>query len=369
MTIHIVYEALVYNFPVCDGYEFEEHSFIRSNVTKEIEQKLNSLQLPLLANPTFLACITNTVESGQQFMVMKNKNSIPYNLIDADGVSKSAAFKYTIANIIRLERHLLLNLNFPVFFPVIWIKLVSEKGRTIENYVQLRNVPIFSPGGKWASHLSFLDINKRLNFKIKMDSFENFLSNKNRTRFKSSCEYYIRSFYETSHETAFCSLISSIDAITGSRSKERLTKARLAKYSSILLCEPSRMGHNESNLKLFYKLRSEFVHGKGSRISVTDEFVLREYVRIFLIAYYFFWQELKVKNEPQMLQILDQIYDNHELYVKMAPSSYSFISAMRKHESGYETIFGTSIEEQKRSASRILMEPFVSQHLKNDSEQ
>ena len=328
-----------------------------------MEEHLTPSKMPLLANPTFYSCIINTKESGPQYIVMKNTQPVH---VSEETIDKSAAFEAVIRSIEEVEKYLLFILNFPVFFPAIWAKTVAEQGKPSENYLWLRNnIPIQSHGGKWTSHLTYLDLNKRLNFVLRKDNLDAFLGRKNFVRFKHAYEYFIRSFCETTHESSFCTLISAIDAITGSRSKSSLTKSRLAKYSSVLLCEPLRIVENEKNLQLLYKLRSDYVHGKGSKIRLEDEFILREYVRAFLIAYFLFVQELKAVNEPQMLQTLDQIYDDHSVYIKRAPAAYMFISSMRKHESGYEKMFDTALEEQKRIAQRILMEPMVSEFTKH----
>ena len=365
MSYNITYEALVYNFPICQGYSLLGNSFVINGLTMEMEEHLAPHKMPLLANPTFYACIVNTKEFGPQYMVMKNETPIPMDLpIDAGTDAKNAIYESVVRAVETVEKHLLFTLNFPVFFPIVWLKVVAEDGKVIENYMRLRNVPVSPPGGKWTSHLGLLDINKRMGAGFSKESLDEFLSNKNCVRYKHAYEYYIRSFYETSHDTSFCCLLSSIDAITGSRNKEHLTKVRLAKYSSVLLCEPLLIEKNEQVMKLFYKQRSEFVHGKGTRIKVGDEFVLREYVRIFLITYFLFWQELKVTNEPQMLQKLDSIYNDQSLYTKETPCAYFFVSAMRKHERGFERMFEITLEEQERLAHRILSEPLESQYLR-----
>lgn len=88
----------------------------------------------------------------------------------------------------------------------------------------------------------------------------------------------------------------------------------------------------KEKMKKLYNRRSKFTHGKGSTITKQDEIELREYVRKFLLAYFFFWQDMNIKNEAQMLQKLDEIYADHRLYVKYVPASYEFIRLSEEHE-------------------------------------
>lgn len=168
---------------------------------------------------------------------------------------------------------------------------------------------------------------------------------KNHEQYRRAFDYYIQSFYEFDHSISFCILCTAIDAITG-KSNANQTKERLAKYSSVLFCNPLEINDIKEQMKHFYKLRSDFIHGKINQIEVKDEICLREYVRLFLLSYFHFWLEMDIKNEQQMLQKLDDIYNDHSLYIKYAPASYSFISLLREHESQSEGILNMSLQQK-----------------------
>jgi hypothetical protein len=106
-----------------------------------------------------------------------------------------------------------------------------------------------------------------------------------------------------------------LDAVTGSRSHTNETSKRMAKYVSILFCQPLEVSRNEEVIKKMYDMRSEYVHGRGLEISANDEIALREYVRKFLVAFYFFYCDLKIKAETQIYQKLNSIYSHRRKIV------------------------------------------------------
>jgi len=140
----------------------------------------------------------------------------------------------------------------------------------------------------------------------------------------------IHSFDIVDKSCAFCMLCSALDAITGNN-KNRLTKKRMAKYSSILFCQPKKLTENKKRIEDYYKKRSDFVHGRKNKITFHDEVSLREFVNLFLLSYYLIHVELNIKYEYQMLQKLDDICNNHELYTKLIPCSYSYLSTLNEY--------------------------------------
>ena len=90
-----------------------------------------------------------------------------------------------------------------------------------------------------------------------------------------------------------------------------------------------------------------------------DEIELREYVRKFLLAYFLFWQEMKIKNEPQMLQKLDEILEDHSLYIKYAPAAYEFVRLTEEHEKQPGGIIQKSMPEKYALAVVKMLEALI----------
>lgn len=140
-----------------------------------------------------------------------------------------------------------------------------------------------------------------------------------RVYYNRAFEYYIKSFYEYDYSVGFCLLCSALDAITENSSGND-TKKRLAKYSCVLLCMPMQMIEIRKKMRHFYKLRSEFMHGRGNRI--------------------------KKQNE---------IYGNPKLYIEKVPASYNFMKLGELHEKTDRGIFDmdTKLKEQLVQAINV----------------
>ena len=355
----IKYEALTYNMPACKNFEFLEHTFAVNPVTPETEKVIVPDKEPLKVNYAFLSCCVNDENGNKVFITAKNKTALE---LSVDDISDEELLKQAI-DIVRVkmdavEQHLIFTTNLHIFFPVVQIHVYSCVGEKKLLYGYTNNRPM--PFQKWTWASEDIDIERRLNMNIDKNLFDAFRLHKNHTRYNIAFDYYIRSFYEFDHSSAFCLLCSAIDAITGSSSKKRqLTKERLAKYSSILFCKPLEIEELNIRMRAFYNLRSKFTHGKGSEISTKDEISLREYVRKFLIAYYLFWTAMEIKNEPQMLQKLDEIFDDHSLYVKYALSAYSFMALMNEHEKRPDGIINIPSSQKFAIALSKLKEVFT----------
>lgn len=214
------------------------------------------------------------------------------------------------------------------------------------------------PFRKWTWIAENINLERRLHFHLDKANFDKFRLHKSRTRYNRAFDYYIRSFYEFDHSSAFCILCSALDAITGCSNSNK-TKERLAKYSSVLFCTPLEMEQLKSKMQRLYKLQSDFTHGKGNKITVQDEIELREYVRKFLLAYFLFWQEMKIKNEPQMLQKLDEILEDYSLYIKYAPTAYEFVRLTEEHEKQPGGIIQKSMPEKYALAVVKMLEALI----------
>ena len=331
----IEYEALVYNFPVSDNFQYMDHTFHINELPKQLQESIVPENNPLFANFSFLTCLF-TVENGKtQYVSVCNDKPLIKEIKDPkDSKNQDMVTQMVLEMLLSVERSLILTTNAHIFFPAIQIFVYSMNDELVLKCGHHRYLPLKC--GKWDNESS-IDIGRRLNFHIDKTFFEKFINHKSHAKYKRALEYYYRSFYEMDLSSSFCILCSAIDAITGN-SKSGLTKERLAKYSSILFCQPLLMEENKNKMKQFYKLRSDFVHGKGSNISSLDEFALREFVRKFLLAYCMFWLSLDSKHDFELLQKLDEIYEDHSLYVKIAPAAYVFVTALEEHEKSAQGI-------------------------------
>lgn len=330
MKYLVDYEALVYNMPECNNFEFLDHRFVAHPVMAEDEKFIVPDNDILKANFFFQSCCLTYSDNHSSYITAQNKT--PLEIVcdnPSDDELHEQASKMVRKQIEAMEQHLILTTNLHIFFPVVKISVHFEDGKKSLLCGFMNNRPM--PFGKWTWIAENINLECRLHFHLDKASFDKFRLNKNRARYNRAFDYYIRSFYEFDHSSAFCILCSALGAITGCSNSNK-TKERLAKYSSVLFCAPLEMEQLKSKMQRLYKLRSDFTHGKGSKITVQDEIELREYVRKFLLAYFLFWQEMKIKNEPQMLQKLDEILADHSLYIKYAPAAYEFVRLMEEHE-------------------------------------
>ena len=351
------YEALVYNMPECNGFEFLDHQFIAHPVTAEDEKFIVPNNDMLKANFSFQACCLTYSDNHSSYITAQNKTPLE---IDCDNMSDDElhdkAGEMVRKRIEDMEQYLILTTNLHIFFPVVKINIRSEDGQKSLLCGFMNNRPM--PFRKWTWIAENINLECRLHFHLDKESFDKFRLHKSRTRYNRAFDYYIRSFYEFDHSSAFCILCSALDAITGCSNSNK-TKERLAKYSSVLFCTPLEMEQLKSKMQRLYKLRSDFTHGKGSKITVQDEIELREYVRKFLLAYFLFWQEMKIKNEPQMPQKLDEILEDHSLYIKYAPAAYEFVRLTEEHEKQPGGIIQKSMPEKYALAVVKMLEALI----------
>lgn len=357
MKYLIDYEALVYNMPECEGFEFLNHKFFINYLNVQDEKTIIPDDNILKANFMFRNCCLTYQDGHTSFITARNKVTLEFF---SDEVEEDKLFDVAQTIVKKrvddMEKHLIFTTNLHIFFPVVKINVCSEDENIKMMCGYLNNRPM--PYGKWTWVTENINLTKRLQFHVDKDCFDRFKIAKEHTRYNRAFDYYIRSFYEFDYSSAFCILCSALDAITGS-SHANKTKERLAKYSSILFCIPLEMEQQKSKMQHFYKLRSDFTHGKGSKITVQDEIELREYVRRFLIVYFLFWQEMEIKNEPQMLQKLDEIYEDNSLYIKYAPAAYEFVRLSEEHEKSQEGIFKKSLGEKYTVVVRNMLEALI----------
>lgn len=320
---NIKYEALAYNLPFRDGATVLDHIVKINYISKTDEDLICNNKNHIFSNPVFLSCIL-TDENNKSFYTTVQSNIT----ISTEKATEEVIIDAVREKIHSLNKYLFLITNIHIFFPVISIDVNIESTSEKFSFISFDNQPYITRDWLWFNKK--IDIKRRMEFNFDFELFKDFINDKKHNRFNKAFQYYIDAFSEKNHAMSFCLLCSSIDAITGKGSK--LTKERLSKYSSILFCEPTKITEYKNKMKEFYKLRSDYIHGKGSEIAKEDEFELREYVRKFLISYYLFWKNMNIKNEPQMLQKLDDIYNDPKLYMQYAPSAYMFISLMNEHE-------------------------------------
>lgn len=354
MKYFINYEALVYNMPEIDDYEFWDHKFIVNYLTKTEDELIIPDNDPLKANYSFIKCCIRQSDGCLAYITAKNKTPL---IVNTDSLSEDSLSEVLIDQVENrveaLEQHLLLITGLHFFFPAIKINGHSEDGTNNLSCAFKKDRPM--PLGRWSWINEGINLERRLQFGLNNSLFDEFRLHKNHQRYNRAYNYYINSFYELNHSVAFCLLISAIDAITGSCDNEQ-TKERLAKYSSALFCTPLEIKKNKAEMRRLYKLRSEYVHGKENKITPQDELQLRGYVRKFLLAYYLFWKDMNIKNEPEMLQKLDEILVDPSLYVIMAPAAYSFIRSMTENEQNPNSIIEMSMRGKVSFITKILTE-------------
>ncbi len=357
MKYLIDYEALVYNMPECGDFEFLDHKFIANPISTEDRKSLIPGDDILKANFAFLNCCLTYDDGHTSYITAQNNISLTIECNDiSDDELRDKVEEMVRKQVEAMEEHLIFTTNLHIFFPVIKFSICSVEGnkKLFCGYVNNRPMPY----RKWTWSAENINLECRLQFHLDKASFDKFRSHKSRTRYNRAFDYYIRSFYEFDHSSAFCILCSALDAITGCSASNQ-TKERLAKYSSVLFCTPLKMEQLKSKMQNLYKLRSKFTHGKGSTITKQDEIELREYVRKFLLAYFLFWQEMNIKNEPQMLQKLDEIYEDHSLYVKYAPAAYEFVRLSDEHEKQSDGIIQKSMPEKYTIAVTKMLEALI----------
>lgn len=358
--LFINYEALAYNLPECGSFEFLGHSFTSNLVTQEVACAITPDDDILRANVLFKNCCLPYHDGHISYVTAKNKVKLEVECeIDKESDLHSLVEKLVKKKVDAMEEHLIFITNVHVFFPIVKIHIQSEDNSLVREYGYYNTCPM--PYRKWAHVTEGIDLMRRLHFHIDKDAFDKFRFHKKHTRFNRAFSYYIQAFHEYSHASAFCLLCSSLDAITGC-SDATDTKERLAKYSSILFCTPLQIDQQKEKMRHFYKIRSTFVHGKGCEIKLQDELELREYVRRFLIAYFLFWQEMNIKNEPQMLQKLDEIIADPSLYVKYAPGAYGFIRLSDEHEKRNEGVVHMSMDQKKEILVSKMKEALDAKH-------
>ena len=343
--LFIEYEALAYNLPECGSFEFLDHTFVANRVTQEIAHKITSDNDMLKANILFKNCCLPYHDGHLSYVTAKNKAILEVEVeINKESDLHNLVEKMVKEKMDAMEEHLIFITNVHIFFPIVKINIRSDDNVLFREYGYYNVRPM--PFRKWTHVTEGIDLMRRLHFHIDKEAFDRFRFHKNHTRYNRAFNYYIRAFHQYDHASSFCLLCSALDAITGC-SDATDTKERLAKYSSILFCNPLQMEQQKEKMRYFYKIRSTFVHGKGCEIKLQDEIELREYVRKFLIAYFLFWQEMNIKNEPQMLQKLDQINADPSLYIKYAPGAYGFIRLSEEHEKRAEGVVHMDMDEKK----------------------
>lgn len=358
MKYFVNYEALVLNLPLRTDLELLDHKFLVNSLSSEDEKRLLVFDKDTLKfNYLFMSCCFSY--STDQISYVTIQNNRPMEFLGDEKYKddlRNMFAKTTLDRIESLEHHLMLETNLHIFFPVVKIKVYSEDGKEKLSLGRTSCRPLPIGNQSWVNEAStFMN---RLNFHIDKTTFDEFRFHKNHKRYKLAFDYYIRSFYEFDHSSAFYLLCSALDAITGCSHSNR-TKERLAKYSSILFCSPLKIEQQKLEMQNFYKLRSNFTHGKGSEIIAQNELSLREYVRKFLIAYFLIWKEMRIQNDFQMLQKLDEIDKDHSLYIKYAPATYSFVRLSEEHEKQPGGIISKSPLEKYHIAVEKMSEALI----------
>lgn len=349
----VKYEGLLYNMPESHNFKFIGHEFTTYIVKEEIAKgtiKENDL---IRSNYEFMSCCNCYQDGHTSYVTIKNMEPIILNDVgDSREELNQVVMDMVQKKLYEVEEFLLFVSNVHIFIVNAKVSVESEDKKEKYELGVYRNHPMKK--WEWEASLEGINLERRFGFNIDKERFDEFRQKQNVIKYNRAFEYYIKSFYEYDYSVGFCLLCSALDAITGNSSGND-TKKRLAKYSCVLLCMPMQMIEIRKKMRHFYKLRSEFMHGRGNRIKKQNEIELREFVRRFLIAYYLFWMELDIKNEQQMLQKLDEIYGNPKLYIEKVPASYNFMKLGELHEKTDRGIFGmdTNLKEQLVQAINV----------------
>lgn len=348
----IQYDSLVYNFPIAEQYQLLGHTFRVHQLSSEEGEQLVPAEKPLMLNYAFISCCYPGEGDVSKYVSLSNDSALVMDLEDPKSAASMGKVMDEVERIVsRIERYMLFMTNMHIFFPVVSIVVFDKDGNKAASCVQCADKP--TAFRKWKLEYEKISLSKRTGMHLHYELFEEFL--RQRKRYARAYDYYIQSFFETNRASSFCMLCAALDAITGKRNSG-MTKKRLAKYSSVLFCNPLYAGMEEEKMREHYKLRSKFVHGKGNSITEEDEFSLREYVRKFLLTYYLFWQELNVEKEDELIAYLDRIYDNHSLYWELVPASYSAMAFLEEHEKREAGVFGLSMQEKHRILVKKILE-------------
>lgn len=205
MKYFVDYEALVYNMPECNGFEFLDHQFIAHPVTAEDEKLIVPNNDMLKANFSFQACCLTYSDDHSSYITAQNKTPLEIACDNtSDDELRDKASEMVRKQIEAMEQHLILTTNLHIFFPVVKINIRSEDGQKSLPCGFMNNRPM--PFRKWTWIAENINLECRLHFHLDKASFDKFRLHKSRTRYNRAFDYYIRSFYEFDHSSAFCIL-------------------------------------------------------------------------------------------------------------------------------------------------------------------
>lgn len=346
----INYRALLYNMPLVESLKFAGHIFNSVKLPDDISHITVPENNLLYMNGSFLNCCIIAANGRASYVVATPEQPIE---VYTDFDIETAAEERVKCELEKLEEKLVLITNFHICFTAVVIEIYTDEGNTkvIGHYFNR----VTSNRMEWLEKGKLIE--KRLVFDINWKEFEAFVMRKESERYQRALTYYIGSFSESSYKTSFCMLITSLDALFGNGEK---IKQRIAKYTSILLCEPGKIGEYRTQLKTFYKKRSDYVHGKRDNITKEEEWILREYVRKILISIFLMWDETKINSFKEFYKLLDNIEAKPSLYVEKAVASYTFVRLMKEHEKTDEGVIQIGAERQTEIVKRILNESLMS---------
>ena len=354
-NININYKALMYNMPPVTGLLFEGHTFntyVLSDDKSHVVVPENNF---LYTNTSLIKCCFSNNKGEVQYVVAAPEKPIEIEL-DTQDVHELENRAMDIANsaLEKLEEKLILITNIHIFVSSAEIDILDQSSNEHHNVGLFLNKPMVFRD-EWAR--SNRKIEKRLKQNINWQLFEELQKRKECERYNRAYQCYIKSFTESNPETAFCMLITSLDVLFGNRKN---INQRIAKYTSILLCEPASLNDNRKTLKEYYKKRSDYVHSANNRITSEDEWHLREFVRKVMLMTFLIWNEAEIRNVSQFYNLLDDIYNQPDLYAKRIMTSYMYAGLLKEQESSKEDITKKDIAEQVKIIQKIIGEAFSS---------
>jgi hypothetical protein len=190
---YIRYEALVYNMHIGNELELYDHLFKTNDLTLEMENALyKNIPNSLMYNSRFISCVF-PYKQKKIYITVKNIKLIEIYLDDHEINIENKDIEITITeNIKKLEKHIIFTTNLHIFFPIVYIKIYNKDNYIVYKYLIDRQKPIIFR--KWLPHDEGIGLIRRLNHKINIYEFNDFLSSKSNNKYRRAFQYYIDSF-------------------------------------------------------------------------------------------------------------------------------------------------------------------------------
>lgn len=257
---------------------------------------------------------------GAFYEYFENENLIKYEVNDAVSKKqiKEKIMQEQFTKVNLLQKKIRLLTGFGITLPI-FKTMIYDENNNFFSYVA---------GINWEmSVLKAEDYNNDMKNKLSQrlhlyiaDSTVSNLENKN-IRYKRALNFYLKSFESMDIGVRFILLFSSLESLFNLTGKN-VTK-EITKYASkILFLDSSQENNSKWNLKTYYNIRSNYIHGNGKYIlNEHIENNLREYVREILLIYWNISVVYNITNANKMKVLINNTNMNNldlqvQLFVK-----------------------------------------------------